>query len=380
MNVLPFELLGAVAGELDSLRDLTHFRLVNHACAAAALPLLAQHIAVLNITESLEELCSFLQSHANFARHVVHLSVYHGSWPLCTREVWEMHPLLLAGNDRIGVEIDRENPGADEAFEDYRQFTLRQAKRDPVHDTAMCISIVRLLPRLQKLTLGHVQMCSWRRRENVKYTRLRRRIWMPALYKDSIGAVASLVLPLLPQFPQIRDLTVHGPLDSFDLNNCGSFCTSRVKRLHLESLLVFPEAPSSVERFLRSFPDLEEVTMKFASNNEHAASLLQTIHWPRLRKLALQDTWTTADALIGLIDRHHALEEVTVRNTTLFVGTWRPVLEHVRTRHSHVHLECDGFLDTLDPYFSVNVSVYTDPGRLLRRFLSDEEFPWPFAL
>lgn len=97
---------------------------------------------------------------------------------------------------------------------------------------------------------------------------------MPALYKDSIGAMASLILPLLPQFPQIRDLFVHGSLDSFDLNNCESFFTSRVKRLYLESLLVFPEALSSVKRFLRSFPDLEDITMRFASNKEHAASLL----------------------------------------------------------------------------------------------------------
>ena len=120
MNVLPFELLGAVAGELDSQRDLTSFRLVSHVCAAAALPLLAQHIAVLNTAGSLDELCSFLQSHAYFARHVTHLSVYHGSWPHCTREAWEMHPLLLAGNARISVETARENSGADEAFEDYR--------------------------------------------------------------------------------------------------------------------------------------------------------------------------------------------------------------------------------------------------------------------
>ena len=60
MNSLPFELVGAVADELASLGDLTHFRLVNRVCAAAALPLLAQHIAVLNTAESLDELYSFL--------------------------------------------------------------------------------------------------------------------------------------------------------------------------------------------------------------------------------------------------------------------------------------------------------------------------------
>ena len=101
---------------------------------------------------------------------------------------------------------------------------------------------------------------------------------MSALYKDSIGAVASLFLPLLPQFPQIRDLSVHGTLNSFDLNSCGAFFTSHIKRLHLESLLIFHEAPSSVKRFLRSFPNVKEVTMKFISNNEHIATLLQDIH------------------------------------------------------------------------------------------------------
>ena len=203
---------------------------------------------------------------------------------------------------------------------------------------------------------------------------------MSALYKDSIGAVASLLLPLLHYFPQIRDLTVYGTLDSFDLNNYRPFFTSHVRRLHLESLLVFHEAPSSVKRFLRSFPDLEEVTMKFASNNEHTATLLQDIHWPRLRKLALQDTWTTADTLICLIDRHHALEEVKMRDTKLFTGAWYPVLGHARARHPFVHIECDGFLDSIDPDFSMDVAAYIDQGRLLRQFLNDKNFPWPFAL
>lgn len=69
-----------------------------------------------------------------------------------------------------------------------------------------------------------------------------------------------------------------------------------------------------------------------------------------------------------------------MRDTKLFTGAWYPVLGHARARHPFVHIECDGFLDSIDPDFSMDVAAYIDQGRLLRQFLNDKNFPWPFAL
>ncbi|KAK8121336.1 hypothetical protein PG999_005456 [Apiospora kogelbergensis] len=381
MNTLPFEIVSAIAGELDSVVDIANFRLVNHMCAAVATPIQAQHIAVLNTAESLEELSIFLRAHPHFARHAKHLSIYHATWPICTRDVWETHPLLLGGNDRMGVEICREHPATDEAFGHYRHFISTEARRNPVSDAETLARILKLLPRVNQLTLSHVQTWSWKRTRNAKYTRLRRKIWMSAFFRDSIGAAVSLALPVLNDFPQVHYLEIQGSLNPYDIYTEGRLQSiTHIRTLHILSLEVFSGTQQAATNLLQAFPNVTEISLKLATNGSHTAILLQDLQWPHLRFLDLRNMWSTENDIKAMLGRHCSLERVMLREMTLFSGSWRSLLEYKRACLPALYLELGGSLHNEDTRLSIDVSAETAQQILLSNFLNDSNFPWPFQV
>jgi hypothetical protein len=92
MDHLLTEVLALVAGLLP-LAHLKELRLVSRIWADTAYPVPAQHLSIVNTEECLEEFERFMHKRKGTARYAKKLTIYHGAWPVCSRDAWETHPL-----------------------------------------------------------------------------------------------------------------------------------------------------------------------------------------------------------------------------------------------------------------------------------------------
>ncbi|KAK3367303.1 hypothetical protein B0T24DRAFT_535157 [Lasiosphaeria ovina] len=167
MDQFPAEILALIA-KLLPLATLQVFRLVSRRLADIAYPLLVQHLSVVSTVECLDEFKHFISQNPETAFYTKTLTIYHGTWPVCTRDAWETHPLLLGGCDRMDVGSQRSHV-ADQAYQDYEDFVLREGSRKP----SDLLTVLQLFPNLKSITLTHIRASHIR---PPQYSRLRKKI------------------------------------------------------------------------------------------------------------------------------------------------------------------------------------------------------------
>ncbi len=88
MDRFPAEILALIADILP-LATLREFRLVSRRLADVAYPVLIQQLSIVNTAERLEEFELFTYQNQEAAHYTKKLTIYHGTWPVCTRDAWE---------------------------------------------------------------------------------------------------------------------------------------------------------------------------------------------------------------------------------------------------------------------------------------------------
>lgn len=178
LDRLPSELLYTIA-KLMPLDSRLNFRLVTQKLAAATTPRIGQHLAVVAITCCLEEFRSCIEL-TEISQYTQHLTIYHAKWPVCTRQAWEVHPLLLGGKDRSDV-LRNHGEAAAEAFHSYKIFISQES----LCSSASLLRILEALPNLTTITIDPLQR---RRRNRLPcFDRVQRTIWLEPNIRDTVN-------------------------------------------------------------------------------------------------------------------------------------------------------------------------------------------------
>ena len=321
MNRLPTEILALVADFLP-LVSLREFRLVSRRLASAGSPILTQHLCIVDTAECLEDFQRFLRQNQVAARCAKKLTIYYGSWPVCTRDDWETHPLLLGGRHRTDVGRQRSQL-VDQAYRDYRDFILREGSREP----SDLLAALRGLPNLRSIALTPLRASH---HQQPQYSRLRKRIWLQPYMRDSASPTVTWVLGALNSFCRVIKLEIKGSINPYDID--GPVRADFVEILKITSLRCSDS--QKLSRFLSSFGRLRELSLEMHDIAGGTAIPLDQVLWPNLEVLELTNGRVSEISMVSFIQRHTSLSVLRVQGTSMIGGSWESVLRDARLRSS----------------------------------------------
>ena len=375
MNI-PIEILMEIAAYLNAT-SLGNFRLASRKCARAGISLITQNgLSVLNTSAGLREIRQLLQCRS-IATSTRQLTISHGSWPVCTRQEWEIHPLLFGGQSRLQT---LQTAKADKAFAAYSAFIAEEQNRAHDEDVDAISQTLTLLSSLQTIVISHMQTWSWCPSRNTKYRNLQREIWMAPYIDDAVAPVVQTsLLALSNGFHNITCFTIHGTFNPAELYRCGSVLRfPSIYKLCIVSLQI-QENEDMIQKFLQAFPNLVDLSLTFKDWGPSIPNIAGKLFWPHLKKLRLDDLWASEGDILSIFKDHQCtLEYFSLGNATIVQGSWRSLFTQIRDLGAHSQIIADGELygrrskDTLN----MNHAALT----LLRGFMRDKEAPWPFAL
>lgn len=311
MDRFPFDIL-VIIGALMPRESLCNFRLTCRNIAVATTPIIGRHLAVLNVGRCLEEFHSCMTLNRTLARSTRHLTIYHATWPICTRRRWEVHPLLLGGNERFGLPLSYESIAANNAFQGYRQFIFQESNRD----ASDLVKIFRVLPSLTHITIDHIRK---RRRNRLPcFDRLRRTIWLEPNIRDFIGVTVQNTLQTISGVTVLNIKGSFTPDEAF----CGRPRTRvTVDKLEICSLKVCDNG--SLRKLISGFHNLRRIALR---TDRRETLPLGEITCDRLEDLELSGWCVAESSLVELINRHRFLSSLNIFGVTLMSGTWGMVL------------------------------------------------------
>ena len=321
MDRLPTEILVLVA-DLLPLAALREFRLVSSLLADVAYPVLTQHLAIVNTAECLEEFERFIYQNQVAARWTKKLTIYHGTWPVCTRDAWETHPLLLGGCHRMDVGRQRSYI-ADQAYQNYGDFILREGSREP----SDLLVALQALPNLRSVTLTQLRASH---HKQPQYSRLRKKIWLQPNIKDCVSPTVTRVLGSLSDFGQVTELEIKGNLNPYDIE--GPVRAEFIETLKITSLRC--SNYQKLSRFLSSFSGIRELSLEMNNMVASTAIPLDQVLWPNLEVLELTNGRVSGRSIISFIQRHTSLSVLRARGTAMLGGSWESILPGVQLRPS----------------------------------------------
>lgn len=319
MDRLPTEILALVAGLLP-LAALREFRLASSLLAAVSYPALAQHLCIVNTAECLEEFERFICQNQAAARYTKKLTIYHGTWPVCTRDTWETHPLLLGGCHRMDVGRQRSH-ASDQAYRDYRDFIQREGSRDP----SDLLVALHALPNLRSITLTHLRAS---RPKQPQYSRLRKKIWLQPYMRDSVSPTVTWVLGALSGFGRVTEVEIKGNLNPVDIE--GPVRAEFVEDLKITSLRC--SNLQKLSRFLSSFSRLRKLSLEMHDIIASTEIPLDQVLWPKLEVLELTNGRVSETSMVQFIRSHASLALLRARGTAMVGGSWESVLHGARLR------------------------------------------------
>jgi hypothetical protein len=371
---IPGEILIAIASELSG-QDLGKFRLANSQCARAGISFIARNgISILNTATCMKELIRLTECKA-IADTIRELTFVHCEWPTCSRSEWEIHPLLLGGNDRSLSGARRE-----EAFNDYSRFITEEQGRRQHEDVETFFHALTLLPKLTAVTISHVQLFHWHPSYNLKYQILQERIWLCPYLIDSIEpALQTFLLAFGSEFSNITSLTVQGAFNPAELHlNFEMTHFPSIQKLHISSLVII-QNEEMVQQFLLAFPNLVDLSMSFHGWGPSVPIIIGDIVWPQLKKLYLGDLWASEQEIFSTFSNHiQSLESFTLSKALLTQGSWRSLFTRLRELDSPALVTADGELYGRRRCDSIVFTGSQDSAENLQRFLQDRNAPWPF--
>jgi hypothetical protein len=367
---IPLELIIAIACKLHG-KDLANFRRVNRTFASAGLHAIAsQGLSVLNTFDCLEELQELLE-YRMIAHGTEELTIYHGEWPVCSREEWEMHPLLFGGNDRFGAA--QETCKTDKAFADYLAFIKQE--HHGCDKAGVMLRVLGSLRRLRTITISSMQNLAWHPTSNAKYYNLQQKIWIAPYYDNLVTCpLQTLLQALTDKVVEISTLQIQGVFNPVELHLESSSVFLSIQRLHIGSITVTEGC--AARHFLLAFPNLTELSMIFEGLSP-SPDVTGGLFYPRLRRLSLGDMWASEQDIFTLFERHrHTLVHFALNNATLTQGSWQSLFTRIRELGSTTYVTADGEL--YGRRRRETMSMHPSIARDLARFLQDREMKWPF--
>lgn len=163
--------------------------------------------------------------------------------------------------------------------------------------------------------------------------------------EPAIAPLVNLAMPVLGEQCQIESLDVSGPMDASDLIHYPSIPS--VTTLRIQSMRVHAGTQAGAMRFLSCFPNVRWAALELRSYSVYSVLLLDGFRWPQLSSLALYGLWTTEPALLSFLERHELLGALHLQDISLALGSWKRVLERIRSEHPRVRVSLGGTLAAL---------------------------------
>jgi len=314
MDKIAQEILVLIAYKLPTIDDIRRFRLVCRALSFAGFDVLFRRVSVLNTAENVKHFQEVMRIKAphQVLLNTRHLTIYHGTWPLVnSRKDWLQHCLRLHRSNQHA-------PNA--AFGHYKRFVSSQENGPGCE--ARILTLFTSLPKLQSVSLSHVNTWSHTPFNNIHFEKLLDRILILPFWGSFVAQPLSGILAHLNKFPNIKRLNIHGTLLPEQTEGTYDGIT------HLEVRSIIRRSESATRNFLLSFPSLRSLELQMDSCyavEEHTLSL-QHLHWPQLRICTLVDLCTTEDELFTFIQQHGKLRLVLLNYVTLTQGSWGSLL------------------------------------------------------
>ncbi|CZR37657.1 uncharacterized protein FPRO_07152 [Fusarium proliferatum ET1] len=324
MDAIPLELVTEIARNLDTTSDISHLRQVSRAFAYAASPVLFHRVQVMNTVECLNQCYEFQKRSPASASFVRHLTLHHAIWPqLRSLDEWSTHPQTLSPMHVSEHEKMH-------AYFAYRQFIDQEASRTFDTDVCSLTRILSMFPKLTSLTLSHIHAWRWGKLRNDHYEELRTQIRIVPFFKARVEDLAYRLLSVLPNFPQITGLDIPSTLDMKD----GEWrvTNENIVSLDVSNLVVRGYEHHQVQSFLQSFPNLHELVLGTESGGHISEQriALGSLQWQHIRRVHFRHLWTTENDLISFVERHQ-LQQLVLRNVTLFSGSWESFFCRIST-------------------------------------------------
>jgi hypothetical protein len=366
METLPLELLGAIALNLR-IADLRHFRLLGRRYADAGFPALVRKLSFLNTLDTADALQTLSRSPYGSLGAARHLTIYDGAWPVAAaQEEWAGQFLFLRRGKRC-------SPTATQlAYHRYEQFLRQEASRTFETDVHLFRSVLAHFPSLRELTLSQIRAWRMRYLDHAHFRDLTNSIWVIPSFEIVVAKTMSRLLPVLGTCSRLERLNVDGPLDTQDLAP-KQYRFNTIRHLCLKAILVGEGRENSIANFLGAFPGLTALTIKTFPRGpvSHQRLPLEQMRWSDLQYCDIIGTWVPENELFSFTKRH-PLKRLTLKEVTLTSGSWKSFFSRARKLQPRPNIVCHGILHSSDP---IEDAVSQ---RLLDRFLTNAEIPWPF--
>lgn len=373
MDKLPPELVLHISCHLP-LPDLCNFRLVNRNLASAAYPIITRHVSLLNVCSSIDEFLAHFRTRKESSSCPKSLTVYHGEWPVCSRENWQVHPLFLyESHPRAFLDA-----AIDEVYERYVRFTSLQRGRADLKDSTVFSKLLSTLPHVTSLTLSPLQLSSRRCWSiNRRLGRIRKNMWISPSFNDSMAPLIGTFLRVSQRFPQIKELIVKGRLNPLDIPIAAD---SPATRLEVVSLMSMGAQSEALLALIHRFPQLQHLSIRLeTANGIHLPTAIQRLLIPSLRTLCLANMWISEASLSQVIDQNVCLHAIELADMTLTQGTWQSFFTCIRDAERCLGVVCNGVLDGTS-LECPSIVMEDDKRYLLYRFLSNKQSRWPFRV
>jgi hypothetical protein len=366
METLPLELLGAIALNLR-IADLRHFRLLGRRYADAGFPALVRKLSFLNTLDTADALQTLSRSPYGSLGAARHLTIYDGAWPVAaSQEEWTGQFFFLRSEKRC-------SPTATQlAYHRYEQFLRREASRTFETDVQLFRTVLTHFPSLRELTLSQIRAWRMRYLDHAHFRNLTNGIWVIPSFESVVARTMSRLLPVLGTCSRLERLNVDGPLDTQDLAP-KQYRFNTIRHLCLKAILVGEGRENSIANFLGAFPGLTALTIKTFPRGpvSHQRLPLEQMRWSDLQSCDIIGTWVPENELFSFTKRH-PLKRLTLKEVTLTSGSWKSFFSRARKLQPRPNIVCHGILHSRDP---IEDAVSQ---RLLDRFLTNAEIPWPF--
>lgn len=329
MQRLPAEILISIAKEL-TLRDLKSLRLTNTTLANVGHSILASHLSILNVSRCLDDFESYVRR-SGPSPFTIQLTIYHGRWPDCTRQEWELHPLQQSEmHPRFLLENQKSRRALDMAYEEYRTFIGEEASRDPIREVERFKKILSCFPNLRTLTIAHLKTWRGRIRAHPSFLGIKKAIWICPVVNDPVDSLTERLLDLLPRDGNLRNIVVEGRLTP-GLSAIQSVLEN-IRSLKLNAVEIgAPKAKNILALLKHHFPNLEELSIGLTAGSIMKSPLsLERQLWPALRTLSIRNVWVTEQALVRIVEVHHLLTSIYLTDIKLDQGTWQSFLSRVK--------------------------------------------------
>jgi hypothetical protein len=367
MNTLPSEILDGIAAHLPGAVDIGNFRLIEKRCASAAFHILFRRIQLLNTVNCLINIEEFFASPYGSSRITRHLTLHHATWPLLwTPSTWRDHPLRV-----------QPSPDDAQALESYLRFIQTEAT-DKSHRgcDSRIQEVLRQFVQLQSLSITDVQSHRYRPARNHHLDHLKSRIRMVPSFQGRLNEILEEVSPVFNSMPSLNALSIEGSLDISTTTISESF--PGITDLRVTGLLMNTATSEDFQRFLLAFPNLTHILLRPASlgRPSERSVPLAVVQLAKLRHAELYDIWTSESALLNFAvqNRLHSLSLIGIN---LIQGSWKSFFTQLRLNLPQIHFDGSGMLWATESqgYWLDIFSL-----RLLRMYLTAQDFPWPFGV